>query len=151
MVVYASNCHLLRNGRVLLKMANRGVSKGYWNCPGGRIERGETPEECAIREVKEETGLDAKGLFEHGKLRFAFADGTPDWVVHLFSSKNFSGKARNSREGRLRWFNIGGIPYNRMWDDARYWVQLMLDGRKFDAGFRFDRSRRISSYSIRFL
>lgn len=150
MVVYASNCHLIMNGRVLLKLANRGVSKGYWNCPGGRMEKGETPEECAIREVKEETGLEVRKLMKHGIIRFSFQDGVPDHVVHLFSSKSFSGRVRNSKEGKLKWFGIDRMPFDRMWDDDRYWFEVMLEKRRFEASFRFGRDRRVSSYSIRF-
>ena len=152
MAIYAANCHLIKGNKVLLKLANQGVSKGYWNCPGGKMERGETPEECAIREVKEETGLKVKRLFEHGKLIFSFAGGSnPDWVVHLFSSKSFSGSMRDSDEGRLEWFDIDKIPYNKMWDDDRYWLGLMFDGKRFDANFNFDKNNKISSFSIRFL
>jgi 8-oxo-dGTP diphosphatase len=152
MTVYAANCHLIKGNRVLLKLANQGVSKGYWNCPGGKMEKGETPRECAIREVKEETGLDVKNLFAHGKLSFFFArDKNPDWVVYLFSSKSFSGRMRGSSEGRLKWFGMDRIPYDKMWDDDRYWLSLMFDKRRFDASFVFDKDNRISNLVIKFL
>jgi 8-oxo-dGTP diphosphatase len=151
MVVYAANCHLIKGNKVLLKLANKGVSEGYWNCPGGKMEKGETPAECAIREVKEETGLSVKSLFRHGSLRFSFADGSnPDWVVHLFSSSDFSGTVRDSDEGRLRWFDIGRVPYGKMWDDDRYWFGLILEKRRFDARFSFGKDRKVSSYSMKF-
>ena len=152
MTVYAANCHLIKGDKVLLKLANQGVSKGYWNCPGGKMEKGETPMECAIREVREETGLNVKNLFEHGKLIFSFAGGSnPDWVVHLFSSKSFSGRMRDSSEGRLKWFDIDSIPYDRMWDDDRYWLDLMFGRKRFDASFFFDKKNRVSRFSISFL
>jgi mutator protein MutT len=151
MTVYAANCHLIKGNRVLLKLANKGVSKGYWNCPGGKMEKGETPEECAVREVREETGLRVKSMVRHGTLRFSFSDGsTPDWVVYLFSARSFSGKIRSSDEGRLRWFGIDRIPYDRMWDDDRYWFRLILEKRRFDARFRFGKDRKVLDYSMRF-
>ncbi len=151
MTIYAANCHIIKGKKLLLKLANQGVSRGYWNCPGGKMERGETPRECGIREVKEETGLDVKNLFEHGKLSFFFAGGkSPDWVVYLFSSKSFSGRMRDSSEGRLKWFGIDKIPYDKMWDDDRYWLQLMLDKRRFDASFVFDKNNRIIDLKISF-
>ena len=63
MVIEATICHVIRGRRLLLKRANRGISVGKWNAPGGKIEAGETPEECAQREVLEETGLSVSRLF----------------------------------------------------------------------------------------
>ena len=151
MAMRATGCHLIRGNKVLLKMANRGVSKGYWNFPGGRIERGETPEECVVREVFEETGLHVKNLMVHGVLRFTMhGESRPSYIVYVFSTRSFSGRMRGSEEGELRWFDIGRMPFDRMWDDDRYWFPLVLGKKRFDASFRFDKNNKISSYRIRF-
>ena len=94
-------CHVINDGSVLLKLATRGVSKGKWNGPGGKIDAGETPEACAIREVLEETGLDVKNLFYHGELRFHM-DGGEDlsFIVHLFSTKSFEGRSNPQMRGK---------------------------------------------------
>jgi hypothetical protein len=57
---------------------------------------------------------------------------------------------RDSSEGRLKWFSKSRIPYDRMWDDDRYWLQLMLDKKRFDAIFVFDRNNRIIDLKISF-
>lgn len=151
MTTYATGCHLIRGGKLLLKMANRGISKGYWNFPGGRMEGGETPEACVAREVMEETGLRVKDLTAHGVLRFSFyGESRPSNVVYVFSTEHFSGRIKSTKEGRLRWFDIDNMPFDKMWDDDRYWFPMMLKKGRFDASFRFDRNRRVSSYSVRF-
>src|SRR5712664_847056 len=70
LVIEATICHVVRGRRLLLKKANRGISDGKWNAPGGKSEPGEEPEQCARREVFEETGLKVYELFYHGALTF---------------------------------------------------------------------------------
>jgi 8-oxo-dGTP pyrophosphatase MutT (NUDIX family) len=145
-------CHILKPGSILLKMASRGISKGKWNAPGGRIEKGETPEQNARREVLEETGLKVSNLFLHGELYF-FAPGKKEPNVHsyLFSTSDFSGDPRSSDEGEVRWFDISKIPYDQMWADDLIWWPLMLHKKKFDADFYFDEAdSRIIECKIRF-
>ena len=70
----ATLCWILKDGEVLLKFANRGISKGRWNAAGGKIDPGETVVECIKREVFEETGLHIEEPFYHGKFKFFFGD-----------------------------------------------------------------------------
>ena len=51
MVIEATICHIIRGRKLLLKKATRGISVGKWNAPGGKLEPGETPEQCARREI----------------------------------------------------------------------------------------------------
>jgi 8-oxo-dGTP diphosphatase len=44
---------------------------------------------------------------------------------------------RQSNEGELRWFSIGAIPYEEMWEDDRVWLPLLLDGKSFVGNFYF--------------
>ena len=145
-------CHILSGNRMLLKLASRGVSKGKWNAVGGKIGRGETPVQNAIREAKEESGLMVSNLFYHGTLKFYLAGKSRlDALVHVYSTRTFSGKARSTKEGRLKWFGIDKIPYYKMWDDDRFWFGLMLGCRKFDGVFHFDKeNKRVVGYEIRF-
>ncbi|MBN9348129.1 MAG: NUDIX domain-containing protein, partial [Devosia sp.] len=58
----AASVAIVRRDDLLLIQRNRPPSEGLWTLPGGRLEPGETPEQCAIRELKEELGLDVFGL-----------------------------------------------------------------------------------------
>ncbi|MDE1856937.1 MAG: 8-oxo-dGTP diphosphatase [Candidatus Micrarchaeota archaeon] len=145
----AAVCYIIdeKAGRMLLKKNVRGISKGKWNGAGGKIEPGETPEQGAVREVFEETGLRVTNLFDHGVIRFA-VDGSEEinLVMHVFSTRDFSGNPVGNEEGEVRWFGLDEIPYDRMWEDDIYWVDLMLNGRRFECEFHFDSGNRNLTY-----
>jgi len=70
----AASVAMLHANKVLLIQRNRAPAEGLWTLPGGRLEPGETPEDCAIREVREELNLHVFGLkplrvLTHGKYR----------------------------------------------------------------------------------
>ncbi len=143
-------CHILNGNKILLKKATRGISKGKWNGAGGKIDSGETPEQSAVREIYEETGLKIKNLMYHGELKF-FLNNSKELTVHnyLFSTKNFEGEIISTEEGEVAWFDIKDIPYPQMWPDDIYWMDLMLSGQKFDAEFYFnDDNSKIVTYNI---
>lgn len=137
---------------MLLKKASRGIGKGRWNAPGGKLEfEEEAPEACVEREVLEETGLKVKNLFKHGVMNFHFGGkDAPTFVVHLFSTRDFDGEiVVRENEDEVRWFDFEKIPIDEMWDDDNYWLDLMLKKRKFDADFYFDKgSNKVVKYSV---
>ena len=150
LVVEATICHIIKGRRLLLKRAARGVSKGKWNAPGGRIETGETPRTNATREVLEETQLKLIHLLSHGTILY-FMGGKKKLHtrVHLFSSRDFVGSPRSTLEGEVKWFAIEKLPFDEMWDDDRYWINAMLVGSRFDAKFYFDaKNIRVTKYEI---
>jgi 8-oxo-dGTP diphosphatase len=150
LVIEATICHVIRGRRLLLKKASRGFSVGKWNAPGGKSEPGEKPEECARREVLEETGLRVSGLFYHGALTFVMDGGkTLHTRAHLFSTTKATGRARSSDEGPVRWFPLDGLPWSEMWEDDQLWIPLMLRGVKFDATFTFDAANHhVTAFAI---
>ena len=125
--------------RLLLQRKSAGLfGEGKWNGVGGKLKAGETPMEGATREALEETGLMVSKLEPHGVLNFYFGQRAKvDWVVHVFSTRNFDGEPRPSEEGVLRWFTLDDIPYSEMWQDDELWLPLLLEGRRFDGVFYF--------------
>ncbi len=86
MPIIAASVALLRRDDLLLIQRNRAPSEGLWTFPGGRLEPGETPEQCAQREVKEELGLHAFALrpvrqLSHGQYR-----------LQVFATQGFEGE-----------------------------------------------------------
>ena len=83
----AASVAIVRRDDLLLVQRNRPPSEGLWTLPGGRLEPGETPEQCAIREVGEELGLTLYGLrplivLRHGPYRLqTFATQTYDGEI----------------------------------------------------------------------
>jgi len=151
MVAEVTLCVIMNQDRLLLKKATRGISKGKWNSPGGKIESGETPEQNVIREVFEETGLKMKKPFYHGVMKF-YNQGSSnvEVIMHLFSTKEFSGTAKSTDEGEVKLIEIGKLPYKEMWADDAYWMRHVLDGKRFDADFYFDKkNERILKHEIK--
>lgn len=129
------------------------MSEGKWNGVGGKLYSGEKPEENAVRETLEETGLTVSNLFYHGLMNF-HNNGKEevDFMMHLFSTKSFSGKLKERSDdgGEVKWFRLDELPWNEMWADDRHWIQHMLSGERFDADFYFDKgSRNIIKHEIR--
>ena len=132
------------DGKLLLQKKSKGLFGGEkWNGVGGKMKMNETPEECARREVFEETALSVVDLKSHGILNFYFGDRSRlDWVVHVFSTKVFEGEPKASGEGDLQWFAFEDIPYDEMWQDDKHWLPLLLEDKNFRGNFYFDEEGR---------
>lgn len=131
-----------RGGQLLLILKKRGLGHGKINAPGGRLEAGETPEQAAVRETREEVGLTPLGLHIAGRLDFAFTDGY-SLRCHVFTADACEGTLAETDEADPFWCAESEIPYDRMWADDRLWVPLMLQGRWFEAQFVFDGDRML--------
>jgi 8-oxo-dGTP diphosphatase len=128
---------VVRDGRILLIHKKRGLGAGKVNGPGGRIDPGETPLECALRETREELRVTPLGVRACGELRFQFVDGLS---IHgyVFTASDCDGVPRETAEARPFWVAQDAIPFERMWADDRLWFPPMLAGRHFDGRFLFD-------------
>jgi len=133
---------LFDGGRVLLIRKKRGLGAGKINGPGGKLEAGETPEQCAAREVREEVGLRVGALHRCGVLRFQFQDGYAI-LVYVFRSNSHTGRAVETAEAAPFWTDCQRIPYGEMWEDDRHWLPLLLAGIPFDGRFLFDGDRLV--------
>lgn len=140
MTVEATLCQIIDDDRILLQKKSTGkFGEGKWNGPGGKLKLGESPYSGVIREVYEETGLLVSNLKYHGCLKHFFGNiKEVDWMVHIFSSKNYKGKLKESDEGELKWFSFREIPFREMWQDDKYWLPLLLEGKNFEGEFYFN-------------
>jgi len=111
---------------------------------------GESPEQACIREVYEESGLRVSDLKCHGALKFWFGDTyEPVIVCHIFSTKSFNGQLLEGQEGLLRWMSFDDLLYEEMWEDDRYWLPLLIEGKSFNGEFRFDKEgSKLINYKI---
>ena len=98
-------CYIDNGSEFLLIHRNKkenDIHAGKWVSVGGKFEAGETPEACAIREIKEETGLTMKNPRLVGVKQFWAESGR--YIVFLFSATKFTGDLRGSNEGEVGWF-----------------------------------------------
>ncbi|MGM0442744.1 MAG: 8-oxo-dGTP diphosphatase [Fibrobacterota bacterium] len=129
-----------RGNEYLLIKKLRGLGRGKFNAPGGRVEPGETIREAAVRECEEEVGLCPADLNYVTELNFLFRDGYSirGWV---FTADSFSGTLCDTDEAQPFWCTPAAMPYYNMWEDDRYWIPLMLSGKFVRGGFIFDGDR----------
>ncbi len=130
-------CIIHKQQKVLLGMKKRGFGAGRWNGFGGKVMLGETIEDAARREIKEEAGIDVKDLEQVGLIDFEF-QGNPEILkVNIFKSGEFLGEPIESEEMKPQWFDVKEIPFDKMWPDDVFWIPLFLAGKKFKGKFLF--------------
>ncbi len=123
--------------RLLLIRKKRGLGAGKINGPGGRLDAGESPLQCAIREVQEELCITPIGVEPRGELAFQFVDGYALYV-HVFSAIGCEGEPQETDEALPLWFSIDAIPFDQMWADDRLWFPHLLNKQHFLGHFLFD-------------
>lgn len=107
------------------------VNKDKWIGVGGHLEAGESPEECLLREVKEETGLTLKDWSFRGLLSFATQSGEEE-LICLYTSESFSGQlAEDCREGKLEWVSWDRLPQLRLWEGDKIFLRMLQEGAPF--------------------
>ncbi len=105
------------------------VNAGKWIGVGGHIEKGESPEECVRREVKEETGLLVLDAKKRGVVHFI----SDDWeeIMHLYTVDDFRGEMRECDEGELKWIPNEKIPLLEKWEGDRIFLDLITEDAPF--------------------
>ena len=104
-MIDSSLCYLLRGDEVLMMHRTRkknDMNHDKWIAVGGRFEAGESPEECALREVREETGLTMVDPQYRGIVTFV-NDLYETERMHLFTTETFTGEMTDCDEGELVW------------------------------------------------
>ena len=120
--------------RVLLAKKKKKFGAGYWNGFGGGVEEGESIEESAVRETKEECGIDVKleDLQKVAHIKFIFPDVEGyDHDVHVFTARAHAGTPIETDEmGPFEWHELKHLPLNEMWPSDVEWVPLVLQEHK---------------------
>lgn len=135
--ILATLLFVIRDGKILLIEKKRGIGAGKVNGPGGKIDPGETPMECAIRETMEELHVKALHVQKRGELCFAMSD-IPDIHCHVFVADDIEGEPTETDEAIPLWTSLDAIPYERMWADDIYWLPQMISGQIFLGRFLFE-------------
>ncbi len=102
-------------------------NKDKWIGIGGKFEDGESPEECMIREVREETSLEIKSWKYRGIVTFVSDEWETEYM-HLFTSSDFLGtplKSEDCDEGDLEWVDIGKVPELPLWEGDKLFLDLL--------------------------
>ena len=98
---------------------------GKWIGVGGHLEKGETPDQAAIREIKEETGLDVYSLSCAGEVLFINNDY--EETMYVYEITDFSGELLDCNEGELRWIPIKDIYKYPMWEGDKAFLPSLIN------------------------
>ncbi len=137
-MIMATLCYVKKNNKTLMihrvKKKND-MHQGKWNGLGGKLNDGETPEECVIREVWEESGLEIEKPKLKGILTFPEFSQGKSWYVFLYEAREFTGSLIESCEGNLEWIKDEEFVNLNLWQGDRYFLKWMDENKFFSAKF----------------
>jgi 8-oxo-dGTP diphosphatase len=137
---------VIDGSRVLLIDKKTGHGAGKINAPGGKLEPGESPVACAVREVREEIGITVAAPRLHAELAFADLRGS-QWFGYVFVARAYRGELVETAEARPSWHPLNAIPYGRMWEDDRVWLPPVVAGERVRGRFLF-RAGRLLAHAL---
>ena len=150
-MILATLCYIKHEGHTLMVYRNKkpnDMHAGKWNGLGGKFEPGESPEECVIREVREESGLKIRNPKLHGLLMFPDFKGA-DWYVFVFTAHEFSGELIDSPEGRLEWIHDEKLTSLNLWESDQIFLPWLEKDKIFSAKFIY-RGDEMQGHEVNF-
>lgn len=101
-----------------------------WIGIGGKFEEGESPEECMLRETREETGLTVTDWRYRGIVTFVSNQWGSEYM-HLFTAQSYAGTLRDCDEGDLEWIERSKLLSLPIWEGDKIFLRLLQDGEPF--------------------
>ena len=126
-------CYLEKSGNYLMLHRTKkkvDVNQDKWIGVGGKFEKDESPEECAKREIFEETGLVCKKLDFRGIVTFVSNEWETEYM-HLFTSTDFDGELKICDEGDLEWYPKDKIEELNIWEGDKIFLKLLTEDGPF--------------------
>lgn len=128
-----SLCYIEKDGRYLMLHRTKKAgdeNRDKWIGIGGKFESGESPEDCMLREVLEETGLSVSSWRFRGIVTFVSNEWGTEYM-HLFTAHGFTGSLRDCDEGELEWVEKKRIPSLPIWEGDKIFLRLLDEGADF--------------------
>ena len=132
-MIDSSLCYLLRGDEVLMMHRTRkknDMNHDKWIAVGGRFKAGESPEECALREVREETGLTMVDPQYRGIVTFV-NDLYETERMHLFTTETFTGEMTDCDEGELVWLPKDELLTKKLWEGDKLFLRALDERSDF--------------------
>lgn len=150
-------CYIDNGSQLLLLHRNKrthDIHQGKWVSVGGKFEAGESPQECAIREIYEETGLRAKTLIPLGFITFPdFTHDQRDWYSFVYRVTDYEGELiEDCDEGSLEWVNYDQVLAKPTWEGDRIFLDWILSNQPFFfASFKYDLHGKLVDHTVEFM
>ena len=106
------------------------MNQDKWLGVGGKLEEGESPEDCLIREVKEETGLILKKFAYRGFITFVSKQWGTEYM-HLYTATEYEGEMKECDEGTLEWVTKTEIENLNLWEGDKIFFRLLEENVGF--------------------
>ncbi len=140
-------CYIEKEGKYLMLHRVKkyhDINAGKWIGVGGHVENGETPEECLLREVKEETGLTLTAYRLRGLVTF-LSDVCEPELMCVFTADAFDGELIECDEGELAWVEKSDVLGLPTWEGDRVFLERLLSGneRFFSIKLRYEGDRLV--------
>ena len=126
-------CYIIQDGRYLMlhrTVKKKDVNKDKWIGVGGHFEEGESPEECLLREVKEETGYTLTSYRYRGIVTFISGNGVTEYMS-LFTADEFEGEPIPCDEGELAWVPVKDVYQLNIWEGDKIFFRLLEEREEF--------------------
>ena len=127
-IIDTTMIYLKKDDSYLLLFRNKkknDINQGKWIGIGGHVEENETIDQCAIRETKEETGLDVHSLSCCGEV--LFIDENLNMMMYIYEITDFSGELKECDEGDLKWIPIKDIYNYPMWEGDKAFLPKVIN------------------------
>jgi len=147
----ATLAYLRRAGKTLMVHRNKKANdmhQGRWNGLGGKFEPGETPEECVIREIREESGLVAHNPILKGFLTFPGFSNDEDWYAFVFVVHEFEGELIESPEGDLHWIDDEELLNLFLWEGDLIFLPWLDQPGFFSGKFTYCDNKLVSHSAV---
>jgi len=136
---------VLQNGKILLGEKKRGeIGTGKLSGPGGKLDPGETLEECMVRETREEleVELDPDSLELTAVIDF-YAAGKIDFRVYVYHAQILSGEIHETADMIPGWYPLDDSTFDQAYESDRHWLPKAARGEKFCANvYYLDRAQK---------
>lgn len=127
-------CYIKKNNEYLFMLRNKKTNDpngGKYIGVGGKLEKGETPLQCVIREIKEETNLKVISPTLRGEIYF-YSDTYDDEKMYLFTADKYEGDVDyDCNEGTLKWISKEDIMGLNLWEGDRVFLKELLESEDY--------------------